>query len=63
VAHFESETLADNILLHIKGEPLKEEFDGHSNCFIESGNGKACSSTSTTSTSRTKGISPLPSAP
>lgn len=41
VAHFESETLADNILRHIHGEPLKEEFDGHSNCFIESGGGKA----------------------
>ncbi len=41
VAHFESETLADNVLRHIRGEPLKEEFDGHSNCFIESGNGKA----------------------
>lgn len=41
VAHFESETLADNIILHIEGKPLKEEFDGHSNCFIESVNGKA----------------------
>ncbi len=41
VAHFESETLADNVLLHIAGQPLKEEFDGHSNCFIESGDGKA----------------------
>jgi sulfide:quinone oxidoreductase len=41
VAHFESETLADNLILHIEGKPLKEEFDGHSNCFIESGNGKA----------------------
>ncbi|MCE9519082.1 MAG: FAD-dependent oxidoreductase [Verrucomicrobia bacterium] len=41
VAHFESETLADNVLLYIAGKPLKEEFDGHSNCFIESGNGKA----------------------
>ncbi len=41
VAHFESETLADNVLLHIEGKPLKPEFDGHSNCFIESGNGKA----------------------
>jgi sulfide:quinone oxidoreductase len=41
VAHFESETLADNVMRHIRGEPLKEEFDGHSNCFIESGNGKA----------------------
>lgn len=41
VAHFEAETLTDNILLHIAGRPLKEEFDGHSNCFIESGGGKA----------------------
>jgi sulfide:quinone oxidoreductase len=41
VAHFDSETLTDHILLHIAGKPLKEEFDGHSNCFIESGNGKA----------------------
>ncbi|MDZ4286507.1 MAG: FAD-dependent oxidoreductase [Prosthecobacter sp.] len=41
VAHFESETLADNVMLHIEGKALKEEFDGHSNCFIESGNGKA----------------------
>jgi sulfide:quinone oxidoreductase len=41
VAHFESETLAENVLHHIRGEPLQEEFDGHSNCFIESGNGKA----------------------
>ena len=41
VAHFEAETLADNVMLHIAGKPLKDEFDGHSNCFIESGNGKA----------------------
>ncbi len=41
VAHFEAETLTDNILRHLEGEPLLEEFDGHSNCFIESGDGKA----------------------
>jgi sulfide:quinone oxidoreductase len=41
VAHFEAEILEENILLYIKGEPLKEEFDGHANCFIETGNGKA----------------------
>jgi len=41
VAHFEAETLADNVMLYIEGKPLKEEFDGHSNCFIESGFGKA----------------------
>ncbi len=41
VAHFEAEILTDNILNFINGEPLKEEFDGHANCFIETGNGKA----------------------
>lgn len=41
VAHFEAETLTDNILLYIVGKPLKEEFDGHANCFIETGNKKA----------------------
>jgi sulfide:quinone oxidoreductase len=41
VAHFEAETLTDNILLHIDGKPLKKEFDGHANCFIETGKNKA----------------------
>lgn len=41
VAHFQAETLTDNILLYIGKKPLKEEFDGHSNCFIETGNNKA----------------------
>ncbi|MBL7739656.1 MAG: FAD-dependent oxidoreductase [Chitinophagaceae bacterium] len=41
VAHFEAEILTENILRFVKGEPLKEEFDGHANCFIETGNGKA----------------------
>lgn len=41
VAHFEAEILTENILHYIAGEPLKEEFDGHANCFVETGNGKA----------------------
>ncbi|MHB1146945.1 MAG: type III sulfide quinone reductase, selenoprotein subtype [Lutibacter sp.] len=41
VAHFAAETLTDNILLYIDGKPLKKEFDGHANCFIETGNNKA----------------------
>ncbi|WP_298264014.1 FAD-dependent oxidoreductase [uncultured Lutibacter sp.] len=41
VAHFEAETLTDNILLFINNKPLKEEFDGHANCFIETGHNKA----------------------
>lgn len=41
VAHFEAEILTENIMRFIKGEPLKDEFDGHANCFIETGHGKA----------------------
>jgi sulfide:quinone oxidoreductase len=41
VAHFQADVLTENIELFIEGKPLKEEFDGHANCFIESGNGKA----------------------
>lgn len=41
VAHFEAEILEENILRYINGEPLKAEFDGHANCFIETGEGKA----------------------
>ncbi|HJW16897.1 MAG TPA: FAD-dependent oxidoreductase [Flavisolibacter sp.] len=41
VAHFQAEVLTKNILAYIKGEPMKEEFDGHANCFVETGNGKA----------------------
>ncbi|MEQ9465778.1 MAG: FAD/NAD(P)-binding oxidoreductase [Ekhidna sp.] len=41
VAHFEAEILTDNILHHINGEPLEEAFDGHANCFVETGFNKA----------------------
>ncbi len=41
VAHFEGEVLLQNVLRYIKGEPLKAAFDGHANCFIETGHGKA----------------------
>lgn len=40
-AHFEGEVLAENILRATQGKSLKEGFDGHVNCFIESGAGKA----------------------
>jgi len=40
VAHFEAEVLTENFLRAIEGRPLKPEFDGHANCFIESGFGK-----------------------
>jgi sulfide:quinone oxidoreductase len=41
VTHFEGETVAENITRHLRGEPLVESFDGHSNCFIETGNHRA----------------------
>lgn len=41
VAHFEAEILTENILHYIKGLPIEAKFDGHSNCFIETGYGKA----------------------
>jgi len=41
VAHFEGEVLTENILDFIAGRPLSQRFDGHSNCFIETGYGKA----------------------
>jgi sulfide:quinone oxidoreductase len=40
VAHFEAEVLTENILHFIAGQPLRSRFDGHANCFIESGHGK-----------------------
>ncbi len=40
VAHFEAEVLTENLLAFIEGKPLETRFDGHANCFIESGNGK-----------------------
>ncbi|MFA4924695.1 MAG: NAD(P)/FAD-dependent oxidoreductase, partial [Ignavibacteriaceae bacterium] len=40
VAHFEADILFENILSYINGEPLRASFDGHANCFIESGFGK-----------------------
>ncbi len=41
VAHFASEILDKIILAEIDGKPAEEEFDGHANCFIETGFGRA----------------------
>ncbi len=40
VVHFQSEILFENFLEHIEGRPMHARFDGHANCFIESGFGK-----------------------
>ncbi|WP_156252546.1 type III sulfide quinone reductase, selenoprotein subtype [Pseudactinotalea terrae] len=41
VAHFSVEIFVDNFLEHIAGLPMSGAFDGHANCFVESGDGKA----------------------
>ena len=41
VTHFEGETLVENIQRFLADEPLTPGFDGHANCFIESGFHKA----------------------
>lgn len=41
VAHFEAEILLENILSFIQDTPMEAAFDGHANCFIETGHGKA----------------------
>jgi TusE/DsrC/DsvC family sulfur relay protein len=41
VAHFEGEILTRNIVSFLAGQPLGARFDGHTNCFIESGSGRA----------------------
>ena len=41
VTHFEGETLVENVRRHLANEPLEAGFDGHANCFIETGFHKA----------------------
>jgi sulfide:quinone oxidoreductase len=41
VTHFEGDVLVANVLHHLADEPLEGGFDGHANCFIETGFGKA----------------------
>ncbi len=40
VAHFQADILVHNILSFINDKPLTATFDGHSNCYIETGHGK-----------------------
>jgi sulfide:quinone oxidoreductase len=40
VAHFSVELFADNFVEHVQGRRMTALFDGHANCFIESGYGK-----------------------
>jgi sulfide:quinone oxidoreductase len=40
VAHFQAEVLEENVLRFINGQAPEPLYDGHTNCFIETGNGK-----------------------
>ena len=41
VAHFSADVLIGNMLETINGQPMTHSFDGHANCYIETGFGKA----------------------
>ena len=41
VTHFEGEVLVENVQRYLAGEELDSSYDGHANCFIESGFHKA----------------------
>jgi sulfide:quinone oxidoreductase len=41
VAHFAVEMFTENFLEHINGRPMTHLFDGHANCYVEAGGGKA----------------------
>ena len=40
VAHFSIDLFPDNFINHVNGKPMAKRFDGHANCFVESGHGK-----------------------
>ena len=40
VAHFSVELFTENFVEHVHGRPMTHPFDGHANCFVESGHGK-----------------------
>ncbi len=41
VAHFSVEVFVDNLVELDRSQPMTHSFDGHANCFVESGHGKA----------------------
>jgi sulfide:quinone oxidoreductase len=41
VAHFSVEVFVENLVDLAEGRPMSHSFDGHANCFVETGGGKA----------------------
>lgn len=60
VAHFASEILFENIMNHIEGRPMNAHFDGHANCYIETGYGKGALIDFNYDTEPLPGTFPLP---
>jgi sulfide:quinone oxidoreductase len=60
VAHFQADVLEENLLRAVAGRSPGPGFDGHANCFIESGNGKALLIDFNDETDPLPGVFPLP---
>ncbi len=60
VAHFAGEILTENLLNAIEGRPLTAKFDGHANCYIETGYGKGALIDFNYDTEPLPGTFPLP---
>lgn len=60
VAHFQAEVLHENLLSFINNKPLKASFDGHANCYIETGFGKGILIDFNYITEPLPGLFPLP---
>ena len=60
VAHFAVDVFTENFLELIAGKPMTGSFDGHANCFIESGDGKGLLIDFNYDTEPLRGTYPLP---
>lgn len=60
VTHFQMEPVVENILAQIAGKPLPAKFDGHANCYIETGHNKATLIDFNYETEPLRGAYPLP---
>jgi sulfide:quinone oxidoreductase len=60
VAHFAIDVFVENYLAELAGRPAHASFDGHANCFVESGGGKAMLLDFNYDTEPLTGVFPLP---
>ena len=60
VAHFAAEILFENLMNTIEGRPMTAKFDGHANCYIETGYGKGALIDFNYDTEPLPGTFPLP---